>query len=116
MRVAMRLYVSAIGRYAVVLFGGYLLLFLLRHDPFPRAVPGVLAVAAPGYMRAAAQSSPAGALGRLLGIPAEPLVSAGLLAALVVVFVAYLRLLRIVRLEASGVSPRSHTEAYERED
>ena len=51
MGAVMQLRFSLIERCAVLLFGGYLLFFLLRHDPYPRAVPGLLAIALPGYMR-----------------------------------------------------------------
>ena len=86
-----------IERCGVLLFGGYLLFFLLRHDPQPRPVPGLLAIAPPGYLRAAAQFNPLARLNQRLGISAALFASVGLLIVLVFLFVVYFRMLHGLR-------------------
>src|SRR5215211_4473471 len=99
---------SLIGRWGVLLFGGYLLLFLLRHDPSPRSVPGLLAII-PGYLPAAARFNPLAVLSQRLGLSAPWLTSGGLLIALVFLLVIYFRLLQQVQLQAPVEDPRSYT-------
>src|SRR3954468_5149746 len=94
----MRRRLGLIERSGALLFGGYLLLFLLRHDPHPRPVPGLLALA-PGYMHAAAQFNPLAWFNWHLGMSAAAFVSVGLLIVLVFLFVVYFRMLRGVRLK-----------------
>jgi hypothetical protein len=81
----------------VLLFAGYLVFFLLRHDPNPRAVPGILAIAPQGYLQAAALLDPLRQLSLRLGIPAPAFYTAGLLLVLAYLFVVYLRVLRFAR-------------------
>src|SRR5262245_60897694 len=88
---------SFIERAAVLLFGGYLVFFLLRHDPEPRAVPGILAIAPPGYLLLAAQLNPLQQLNLRLGLPAAPLYSIELSVVLVFVFVVYFLALHSAR-------------------
>jgi len=88
-----------IERCGGLLFGGYLLFFVLRHDPHPRPAPGLLAIALPGYMRTVEQFNPLALLIRRLGIPAASFYSAGLLIVLIFLFVVYFHLLRGVRLQ-----------------
>ncbi|MDQ2995673.1 MAG: polyprenol phosphomannose-dependent alpha 1,6 mannosyltransferase MptB [Chloroflexota bacterium] len=95
----MRRQLSQIERAGVLLFGGYLLLFLLCHDPRPRIVPGLLAIA-PGYLPAAAQFNPLILLHQRLGIAAALFSSIGLLLVLVFLFVVYFRLLHCLRRQA----------------
>ncbi len=92
--------IGLIERYGVLLFGGFLLFFLLRHSPHPRAVPGLLAIAPSGYLRAAAQFNPFALLNQRLGISASSFYSVGLLIVLVFLFVVYFRMLHIVRLQS----------------
>ena len=87
-------------RCAVLLFGGYLLFFLLRHDPYPRAVPGLLVIALPGYIRAAAQFNPLSLLVRRLALSTVSFSDGGLLIVLVFLFVVYFRLLHGVRRQS----------------
>ena len=101
-----------IERYGVLLFGGYLLFFLLRHDPYPRAVPGLLAIV-PGYLPAAARFNPLAVLNQSLGISASWFGSVGLLIVLVFLLIVYFRLLHGVRLQAPLENPRSHTKSHE---
>jgi alpha-1,6-mannosyltransferase len=89
-----------IERCGVLLFGGYLILFLLRHDPQPRAVPGLLAIAPAGYLRAAAQFNPFALLNQRLGISASSFYGVGLLIVLAFLFVVYFRMLHGVRLQS----------------
>jgi len=93
------------GRAGGLLFGGYLLLFLLRHDRPARPVPGLLAIAPPDYLRIAAQLNPFALLPQRLGIAATSLYSLGLLLVLVFLFVVYFRLLRRVRLQPQPDAP-----------
>lgn len=88
---------SFIERAAVLLFGGYLIFFLLRHDPEPRAVPGILAIAPPGYLLLAAQLNPLQQVNLGLGIPAARLYSIELSVVLVFLFVVYFLALRSAR-------------------
>ncbi len=89
-----------IERYGVLLFGGYLLLFLLRHNPQPRPVPGLLAIAPPGYLQIVAQFNPLALLDHHLGISTASFSSAGLLMVLVFLFAVYFHMLHAVRLQA----------------
>jgi hypothetical protein len=93
----MRRRLGLIERSGVLLFGGYLILFLLCHYPRPRVVPGLLALAPPGYLRVAAQFNPFALLNQRLGIAAASFSSAGLLIVLVSLFVVYFRLLHGLR-------------------
>ncbi|MEO7911336.1 MAG: hypothetical protein ABIV47_16955 [Roseiflexaceae bacterium] len=93
----MRRRLGLIERASIVLFGGYVLLFMLRHDPHPRPVPGLLALAPPGYMRVAAQWNPFTLLQQRLGTSATSFYSVGLLFILVLLFVVYFRLLHNLR-------------------
>ena len=93
----MRRHLGLIERAGVLLFGGYLLLFLLRHDPHPRPVPGLLAIAPSGYLPAAARFNPFALLQQRLGIATALFVSVGLLLVLVSLFVVYFRLLHCLR-------------------
>jgi hypothetical protein len=83
----------------VWLLGGYLVFFLLRHDPNPRAVPGILAIAPQGYVQAVVSLNPLRQLNPRLGIPAPAFSTAGLLLVLVFLFAIYLRALRFARAE-----------------
>ena len=67
-------------RCAMLLFGGYVLFFLLRHDPYPRAVPGLLVIALPGYIRAAAQFNPLSLIDQRLALSTASFSDGGLLA------------------------------------
>src|SRR4051794_35091688 len=96
-----------IERCGGLLFGGYLLFFVLRHDPHPRPAPGLLAIALPGYMRTVEQFNPLALLIRRLGIPAASFYSAGLLIVLLFLFVVYFHLLRGVRLQPAGRQARN---------
>jgi hypothetical protein len=96
----MRLRLSLIECCGVLFFGGYLLFFLLRHDPHPRAVPGLLVIALPGYLRTAAQFNPLVLLNQRLGISASSFYSIGLLIVLVFLFVVYFRMLQLVRRQS----------------
>jgi hypothetical protein len=98
----MRLRLGLIECCGILLFGGYLIFFLLRHDPHPRPVPGLLAIAAPGYLQAAAQWNPLWLLQQSLGVAAAPFASAGLLLVLVFLFAGYFWVLRGVRF---GMQP-----------
>ncbi len=95
----MRLRLSLIERAGVLLFGIYLLLFLLRHDPNPRPVPGLLAIAPPGYLQTAAQFTPFALLQQRLGVAAASFANIGLLLVLVLLLVVYFRLLHGARLQ-----------------
>jgi hypothetical protein len=88
-----------IERYGALLFGGFLLFFALRHDPNPRAVPGLLAIAAPGYLQAAAKLNPLAQAGQRLGAPASSLAGVGLLLAFALLLAIYFHALRSVRLQ-----------------
>jgi hypothetical protein len=93
----MRRQLGPIERAGVLLFGGYLLLFLLCHDPHPRIVPGLLAIAPAGYLSVATQFNPLALLRQSLGISAALFSSVGLLFVLVFLFVVYFRLLHDMR-------------------
>src|SRR5215213_9949283 len=90
---------SLIERAGVLLFGGYLLLFLLCHHPRPRIVPGLLAIV-PGYLSAATQFNPLALLQQRLGISAALFSNIELLFVLVFLFVVYFRLLYCLRRQA----------------
>src|SRR5215212_8090201 len=100
MGTTMRLRFSLIERCAVLLFGGYLLFFLLRHDPYPRAVPGLLVIALPSY----AQLNPMAQLNQWLGLPATWFISGGLLIVLGLLFSVYFRMLHGLRLQSQHQS------------
>src|SRR5215213_2875595 len=92
----MRRRLGLIERAGVLLFGGYLLLFLLCHHPRPRIVPGLLAIV-PGYLSAATQFNPLALLQQRLGISAALFSNIELLFVLVFLFVVYFRLLYCLR-------------------
>src|SRR5829696_4337519 len=96
MGTTMRLRFSLIERCAVLLFGGYLLFFLLRHDPYPRAVPGLLVIALPNY----AQFNPVALIHQRLGLSAAWFTSGGLLIVLGLLFLVYFRMLHGLRLQS----------------
>jgi alpha-1,6-mannosyltransferase len=116
MGTTMRLRFSLIERCAVLLFGGYLLFFLLRHDPYPRAVPGLLVIALPDY----AQFNPVAQLNQRLGLSAAWFTSGGLLIVLVLLFIVYFRMLHGLRLQsqqnaqAPVENPRRVTKSHEK--
>jgi hypothetical protein len=95
----MRRRFGLIERCAVLMLGGYLLFFLLRHDPYPRPAPGLLVIALPDYVRAVAHYSPVAIVSQRLGISAAVLGSGGLLVVLVFLFVVYFRMLHVLRLQ-----------------
>src|SRR5688500_3684962 len=92
----MRRRFGPIERCGGLLFGGYLLFFLLRHDPYPRAVPGLLVVALPSY----AQFNPLVMLSQRPGISAAWFTSGVLLIVLGFLFIVYFRLLHTVQRDA----------------
>jgi hypothetical protein len=92
----MRRRFGPIERCGGLLFGGYLLFFLLRHDPYPRAVPGLLVVALPSY----AQFNPLVMLSQRPGISAAWFTSGALLIVLGFLFIVYFRLLHTVQRDA----------------
>jgi hypothetical protein len=92
----MRSRFGLIERSGLALFVGYLLFFLLRHEPQPRAVPGILAIA-PGYESAAARLNPFSLIALRLGLPTPALYGAGLLLVLALLFLVYFRMLHSLR-------------------
>jgi len=99
MGAVMRLRFGLIERSGLYLLVGYLLYFLLRHDPQPRAVPGILAIT-PGYLAAATQFNPFFQLNIRLGLPAPLLYGVGLLFVLAFLFLVYVRMLHLARRRA----------------
>ncbi|HEU5102007.1 MAG TPA: hypothetical protein VFU22_23455 [Roseiflexaceae bacterium] len=78
---------------------GYLLFFLLRHEPQPRAVPGILAIT-PGYLAAAEPFNPFYIANLRLGLSTPLLMGLGLLLVLTLLFLVYFRTLHSVQGQA----------------
>jgi hypothetical protein len=84
-------------RYSLFLFVGYVALFLLRHAPEPREVPGILALAPPGYLAAAEHFNPLHQLNLWLGIALPVSYRVELLAIFALLFAVYVAALRSAR-------------------
>jgi hypothetical protein len=86
-------------RYGLFLLVGYVAVFLLRHAPEPRNVPGIPALAPPGYLAVAEQFNPLHQLNLRLGMSLPALYRVELVAVMVFLLAAYVLALRAARLD-----------------
>ena len=84
-------------RYGLCLLVGYVAVFLLRHAPEPRDVPGILALAPPGYLAAAEQFNPLHQFNLRLGMSLPALYRVELVVVLALLLAVYVLALRAAR-------------------
>jgi hypothetical protein len=95
----MRSHSTPLLRYGLCLLVGYVAVFLLRHAPEPRDVPGILALAPPGYLAAAEQFNPLHQLNLRLGMSLPALYRVELVVVLALLLAVYVLALRAARLD-----------------
>jgi hypothetical protein len=95
----MQLRGGTLNRYGIALLGGYVAFFLLRHQPIPKDVPGLLAIWPSDYLRMARQWSPIEQLNTRLGMPLAAIYSLELVIVLAFLALVYFLAVRTVRSE-----------------
>lgn len=85
---------SSLTRYGLALFGGFVVLFLVRHEPVPKDVPGLLAVWPSGYQQLAERWNLIHQLNMWLNLPLELLCPLEILLIFGLLFLIHAQLLR----------------------
>jgi hypothetical protein len=98
----MNMRASTLTRYGLALFGGYVVLFLVRHIPIPKEVPGLLVFWPNGYRQLADQWNPVQSINMRLNLPLTVICSIELLIVLAFLFFVYFQSLRAVRNRQSS--------------
>ena len=81
-------------RYGLALFAGFVALFLVRHEPVPKEVPGILVAWPGGYLQIAERWNPVHLLNLRLNLPLELLCPLEILLVFGLLFVVHAQVLR----------------------